>query len=121
MLVLVLQNIVSCLKELMAQGQPVKLDGLGTFRPVIETGQCVASVEAAQTLGADALIKGVHIRFIPEGMKDERLTAPTFKQECVFELHDVVECVKKTVDGKVKTYQTRMPISTYAIAMAQGE
>ena len=33
MLVLVLQNIVSCMKELATQGQPVKLDGLGTFYP----------------------------------------------------------------------------------------
>ena len=36
MLVLVLQNIVGCLKELILQGQSVKLDGLGTFRPTIE-------------------------------------------------------------------------------------
>ena len=36
MLVLVLQNIVSCLKELILQGQSVKLDGLGTFRPTVE-------------------------------------------------------------------------------------
>ncbi len=33
MAVLVLQNIVECLKEMMLQGVPVKLDGLGTFSP----------------------------------------------------------------------------------------
>ena len=37
MAVLVLQNIVSCLKEMITQGQPVKLDGFGTFTPTIET------------------------------------------------------------------------------------
>ena len=46
MLVLVLQNIVSCMKELTTQGQPVKLDGLGTFYPSIE-GTGANSVEAA--------------------------------------------------------------------------
>ena len=30
---LVLANIVSCLKELVTTGQPVKLDGFGTFTP----------------------------------------------------------------------------------------
>ena len=39
MLVLVLQNIVSCMKELVAQGQPVKLDGLGTFYPSVSGGE----------------------------------------------------------------------------------
>ena len=33
---LVLVNIVSCLKELITQGQPVKLDGFGTFTPYVE-------------------------------------------------------------------------------------
>ena len=31
LMVLVIQNIVECLKELLVQGVPVKLDGLGTF------------------------------------------------------------------------------------------
>ena len=32
-LVLFLKQVVSCLKELIVQGQPVKFDGLGTFYP----------------------------------------------------------------------------------------
>ena len=32
---MVLAGIVKCLKEYMSQGQPVKLDGLGTFRPTV--------------------------------------------------------------------------------------
>ena len=32
---LVLASIVKCLKEMMSHGQPVKLDGLGTFRPTV--------------------------------------------------------------------------------------
>ena len=32
---LVLASIVKCLKEMMSHSQPVKLDGLGTFRPTV--------------------------------------------------------------------------------------
>ena len=35
MLVLVQQNVVDCMTHLVATGQPVKLDGLGTFYPTI--------------------------------------------------------------------------------------
>ena len=117
MLVLVLQNIVSCMKELVAQGQPVKLDGLGTFYPSVESIKGgVISVAKAQELGAAALIAGIHLNFRPEGTKGENLTSRAFKELCVFELHDVVKTEKKTIEGKEYTYQTRTPISTYGIA-----
>ena len=122
MLVLVLQNIVACMKELASQGQPVKLDGLGTFYPSIESIKGgVVSVAKAQELGADAIIAGVHLNFRPEGAKGENLTSRAFKQLCVFELHDVVKTEKKTVEGKERTYQTRTPISTYAISQAEPD
>jgi nucleoid DNA-binding protein len=33
MVVLVVQQVVECMKELVLQCQPVKLEGLGTFGP----------------------------------------------------------------------------------------
>ena len=36
MLVLVLQNAVSCMRHLLLEGVPIKLDGLGTFKAGIE-------------------------------------------------------------------------------------
>ena len=72
MLVLVLQNIVSCLKELILQGQSVKLDGLGTFRPTIE-GKGSNDIETAVSLGANVIIEGIHLRFSPENAKGLRL------------------------------------------------
>ena len=121
MLVLVLQNIVTCMKELAAQGQPVKLDGLGTFYPSIE-GEGAASVEDGAA-NVDTLIKGVHLRFRPEnaGTPDEKLTSRTFKDKCVFEAFQLVESKKKTVGGKVKTYQERTPLSTYALSQAEED
>ena len=121
MLVLVLQNVVSCMKELNAQGQPVKLDGLGTFYPSIE-GEGAASVEDGAA-NVDALIKGVHLRFRPEGAgtPDEKLTSRAFKEQCVFEAYQLVESKTKMVDGKKKTYQERTPLSTYAVAQAEAD
>ena len=118
MAVLVLQNIVSCLKELAVQGQPVKLDGFGTFTPIIESDGKVATstVEAALDLGIENLIAGVHLRFIPENSKGERLTSRALKDECTFKAAYVIEAKKKTVDGKMKTYQEKIPISSYAVA-----
>ena len=113
MLVLVLQNIVSCMKELATQGQPVKLDGLGTFYPSIE-GVGANSVEAAVN-GLNDLIKGVHLRFLPEGAKGEELTSRNLKGDCVFEMRDLITVHKVTVEGKVKRYQTRVPIASLAL------
>ena len=64
MAVLVLQNIVACLKEMIIQGQPVKLDGFGTFSPTLEVQDRKAqdSVEQSLALGLDNLIGGVHLR-----------------------------------------------------------
>ena len=115
-MVLMLQQTVSCMKELITQGQPVKLDGLGTFYPTIE-GTGAANVETA-VQNLTTLIKGVHLRFNAEGAGeiDEKLTSRALKESCVFEAHDLVQTHYKMIDGKRKSYQERTPLSTYAIA-----
>ena len=118
MAVLVLQNIVNCLKEMIAQGQPVKLDGFGTFSPSIESdGKKVkSSVEESLAVGIDNLIAGVHLRFMPENSKGEKLTSRALKDECTFKAAYVVESKTKTIDGKKRTYQEKIPISSFAVA-----
>ena len=112
MVVLVVQQVVECLKELVVQGQPVKLEGLGTFGPSLESVKNGAvSVEAAMATGMANLIEGVHINFTPENTKGEKLTSRALKEECVFDAGYVVESIKRTVDGKVKRFQNKTPIS----------
>ena len=112
MVVLVVQQVVECLKELVVQGQPVKLEGLGTFGPSLESVKNGAvSVEAAMATGMANLIEGVHMNFTPENTKGEKLTSRALKEECVFDAGYVVESVKRTVDGKVKRFQNKTPIS----------
>ena len=112
MVVLVVQQVVECMKELVLQGQPVKLEGLGTFGPSIEGVKGGAlSVQAAMTAGLDSLIEGVHMNFTPENTKGEKLTSRALKDECVFDAGYVVESVKRTIDGKEKRFQNKTPIS----------
>ena len=121
--VLVIQNIVSCLKELCSQGQPVKLDGFGTFYPSIEGDgkKVVNTVEGSIEVGVNNLVKGVHLRFLPEGSKGEDLTSRAFKDECVLQLAYVIAAKTKTVDGKKLKYQEKIPISSYAVATATAD
>ena len=120
LMVLVLQNIVTCMKEMMTQGVPVKLDGLGTFSPGIENASPADTV-----LSYDPLvnIKGVKINFRPEGAgdPDDKLTKTALKDITSFEMNDYVEVMHKTVDGKDVTYQKRTPISQLAIAQAEPD
>ena len=74
MLVLVLQNVVDCMTHLVATGQPVKLDGLGTFYPTIE-GKPATSVEKGVEQMNENIV-GVHLRFRPEGAKGEESDQP---------------------------------------------
>ena len=121
MCVLVLGQVVDCMTELLAQGQPVKLDGLGTFSPSVD-GQKKGKVELADAVavGPDAMINGIKIIFTPENSKGEKLTSRAFKDECIFEFGYVVESEKRTVGGKEKRFQKKTPIS-YVLAPAADQ
>ena len=117
--VLVLQNIVECLKEMMVQGVPVKLDGLGIFSPGIEGSPCATIPD----FNCDELVKGIRINFRPEGSGDEedKLTKKALKDLAVFKANDYVDIKHKTVNGKDVTYQERTPLGHWGIRQAEDE
>ena len=117
--VLVLQNIVSCMKEMMVQGIPVKLDGLGTFSPGI-TG---TGADSIAEYDPQVNIKGVTINFAPEatGYDEDKLTKKQLKAETVFEMNDYVVVHYKTVGGKEKSYQERTPIAQLVVKNAEPD
>ena len=121
MCVLVLGQVVDCMSELLAQGQPVKLDGLGTFSPSVD-GQKLGkiSIEKAVEAGADAMINGIKINFTPENIKGEKLTSRAFKEQCVFEFGNLVESEVRTVGGKERRVQKKTPISYLLAPAADG-
>jgi hypothetical protein len=109
------------MSELLAQGQPVKLDGLGTFSPSVD-GQKLGkiSIEKAVEAGADAMINGIKINFTPENIKGEKLTSRAFKEQCVFEFGYLVESEVRMVGGKERRVQKKTPISYLLAPAADG-
>ena len=116
MCVLVLGQVVDCLKELLTQGQPVKLDGFGTFSPSVD-GQGNGKNEISQAIeaGPDAMINGIKINFNPDNSKGEKLTSRALKQDCIFTFGYLVESEIRTVGGKQKRFQKKTPL-TYVMA-----
>ena len=119
---LVLAGIVKCLKEYMSQGQPVKLDGLGTFRPTVTsvTGGA-ASIEEALRKGVNNMVEGVNFVFIPENAQGEEITSKKFKDQCSLQFAYLVETFYKTIGDKKKSYTLRTPLSAWDIAQADDE
>ena len=119
---LVIKQMVDCMKELVAQGQPVKLDGLGTFTPAVNSQKLgKANITDAISGGPAAMINGIHLNFQPENTKGEKLTSKALKDYCIFEWGYVVKSIKKVISGKEKRDQEKVPISTYGIATAQAD
>jgi hypothetical protein len=87
----------------------VKIDGLGTFVPTIESvknGITKADILAGKWSAA-LYIAGIHIRFIPEGSADDDITSRTFKELCALATYGVEEKVDLTpqeTDPKKKQY-----------------
>ena len=119
---LVMAAIVKCLKEMMSQGQPVKLDGLGTFRPTVTSVKNgAASIEEALTMGVNNMVAGVNFVFIPENAQGEEITSKKFKEQCSLQFAYLVETIKKTINGKEKSYTLRTPLSAYGIIDAETD
>ena len=116
MCVLVLGQVVDCMTELLSQGQPVKLDGLGTFYPSVD-GQKLGKANLTEAVagGPDTMINGIKINFNPENSKGEQLTSRAFKDQCIFEFGYLVESEVRTVAGKQKRFQKKTPL-TYVLA-----
>ena len=94
---LVLAAIVKCLKEMISHGQPVKLDGLGTFRPTVTSVPGgAASVEDALRMGVNNLVQGVNFVFIPENAQGEEITSKKFKDQCSLQFAYLVETRRST-------------------------
>ena len=119
---LVLAAIVKCLKEMMSHGQPVKLDGLGTFRPTVTSVKNgAATIEDALRMGVNNMVAGVNFVFIPENAQGEEITSKKFKDQCSLQFAYLVETVKKVIGGKEKSYTLRTPLSAWGIISADEE
>ena len=77
----VLMKMSSCISELLSQGNPIKIDGLGTFVPTVESTK--------EGITRD-------IRFKPEGSAEDKITSVAFKDMCSLATYGVEEKVDLT-------------------------
>ncbi len=88
----VLTKLCQCVPELLAQGVPVKLDGLGTFYPTAKNKSGgLANVEEAKNTNPETLVEGVRVRFLPDGSDLDDMTSKAFKQRCSLTWGNLVE------------------------------
>ena len=105
----VLMKMSSCIAELLSQGNPVQIVGLGTFVPTIESTK-EGITRAALLEGkwnATTYVKAVHIRFRPEGAAEDNITSVAFKDLCALSTYGVEEKIDLTpeeTDPQKKQY-----------------
>ena len=110
----VLNKIVVCLPELVAQGVPVQLGSLGTFYPTAKVvkGAGVANIGEMEGLNPDTIVQGIRLRFKPDASKLDNLCGPAFKKNCSLELRNIIDTEKVVVDGKARKVQTLTPVAS---------
>lgn len=100
----VLTKLSECVIELVAMGQPVKLDGLGTFYP---TAKNVAgglnSIEEAKKIAPALQVAGVHVRFDPEGSQLDDITSKKMKERCSLVWGNLIEITGRAPSATGKT------------------
>ena len=88
----VLAKLCQCIPELLAQGQPVKLDGLGTFYPTAKNEHGgLENIEAAKNMTPEQAVEGVRVRFLPDGTKLDDMTSKAFKDRCALVWGNLIE------------------------------
>ena len=122
----VLTKMSNCIIELLSQGNPVKIDGLGTFVPTVESiRQGITKPDIlAGKWNASTYVKAIHIRFRPEGNSDDDITSRNFKDQCVLSTYGVEEKVDLTPeesDPKKKQYIKRITPLDHWIAQQKAE
>ena len=89
----------------MCPGNPIKIDGLGTFVPTVESTKEGITKEALLEgkWNANTYIKGVHIRFKPEGTAEDKITSVAFKDQCALATYGVEEKIDITPEEQDPT------------------
>lgn len=112
----VVEKISECIPELVAQGVPVKIDGLGIFYPTIENKKAGATEDQMKDkqFNPTSIIKGVHLRFLPDGTDLNNLTSREYLTRSVSPTAEyIVKTEERTVDGKKRKVQVRTTLEDF--------
>ena len=99
-----LTKLSECVIELVAQGQPVKLDCLGTFYPTAKNvAGGIASIADAKKMAPALQVAGIHVRFEPEGAQLDDITSKKMKERCTLVWGNLIEITGKAASATGKT------------------
>lgn len=121
----VITKMRSCIVELLSEGNPIKLEGLGTFDPQVETTKNGITEQDILDgkYNPQQLVAGVHMRFTPEGTENDKITSRAFKEKCSFTTLGVLEPIdltpEETVPSKKKWGYKTVPLDVW-IAQASN-
>ena len=104
----VIKKLGECIPELVAQGQPVKIEGLGTFYPTAESSPIVLSKLLDVKYNPLDALKGIHLRFKPQSDSLNDLTSRSYlKMQVSPVINLVTDRVQDGVDAEgKKKYKT---------------
>ena len=74
----VLTRLSKCVPELLAQGVPVKIDGLGIFSTTAKSKGIEESQMKSASFNPTSAVLGIRIRFRPDGQEMNNLTSKAF-------------------------------------------
>ena len=103
----VITQIAQCIPELCAQGIGVKLESLGTFYPTVKSSS-IEEADLKEDMDATKYIKGIHVRFLPDGTKLDDFTSKEMTRGVSATLEGVKEI--KTVGDKEVTVITDLDV-----------
>lgn len=106
----VIDKLTTDMIELLKSGTSVKWDGLGTFRPTVES----MGAATPEAFDVNTMIKGIHVRFIPVNDKGEELTSRKFADLLTFNKYGNKE-TKKVVLASGKHGYTANIVPTSSI------
>lgn len=92
----VLETMVKCLPELIAQGVSVKLDGIGIFYPTIRNPRLGITLDKMKegAPSAASVVDGLRIRFRPDSTKLDNLTSKALRDKTAITLAGIYTKVK---------------------------
>ena len=103
-----IKKLGECIPELVAQGQPVKIEGLGTFYPTAESSPILLSKLLDTKYNPLDALKGIHLRFKPQSDSLNDLTSRSYLKAQVSPVINLVtDRVQDGVDAEgKKKYKT---------------
>lgn len=88
----VIKKLSECIPELVAQGQPVKIDGLGIFYGTVSNRK--NGLTKTQLLDSKVnpldIVEGIHLRFTPQSDQINDLTSKSFLKQQVTPVMNLV-------------------------------